>query len=239
MHVHAHEDEYSYVLEGEVGVQIGDDVRYAQPGDLVVKPRGIPHAFWNRTDEPARLLEIISPGGFERYFAELAPLLAPAGRGARFRGARRAAGTLRAGDGHGLGGDDREREGLTCRMSSPRDLPPSTRWPPRSTRRAPWRWRRAGGAGERRRSCSPARRMTPTSPRGRGRGRRRGAAAAASRAQRDRRDRAHEPRARAAGGGGARGRGARGAGLLEPRVRPRRGRARVAPRPRRRRCCAT
>ncbi len=77
MHVHEHEDEYSYVLEGEVGVQIGDDVRYAQPGDLVVKPRGIPHAFWNRTDEPARLLEIISPGGFERYFAELAPLLPP------------------------------------------------------------------------------------------------------------------------------------------------------------------
>jgi mannose-6-phosphate isomerase-like protein (cupin superfamily) len=77
MHVHEHEDEYSYVLEGEVGVQIGDDVRYARPGDLVIKPRGIPHAFWNRTDEPARLLEIISPGGFERYFAELAPLLPP------------------------------------------------------------------------------------------------------------------------------------------------------------------
>ena len=77
MHTHEHEDEYSYVLEGEVGVQIGDEVRYATPGDLVVKPRGIPHAFWNRTDEPARLLEIISPGGFERYFAELAPLLPP------------------------------------------------------------------------------------------------------------------------------------------------------------------
>jgi quercetin dioxygenase-like cupin family protein len=77
MHVHQHEDEYSYVLEGEVGVQIGDDVHYARPGDLVVKPRGIPHAFWNRTDEPARLLEIISPAGFERYFAELAPLLPP------------------------------------------------------------------------------------------------------------------------------------------------------------------
>jgi mannose-6-phosphate isomerase-like protein (cupin superfamily) len=77
MHVHEHEDEYSYVLEGEVGVQIGEEIRYATPGDLVVKPRGIPHAFWNRTDEPARLLEIISPGGFERYFAELAPLLPP------------------------------------------------------------------------------------------------------------------------------------------------------------------
>jgi quercetin dioxygenase-like cupin family protein len=77
MHVHEHEDEYTYVLEGEVGVQIGDEVRYARSGDLVVKPRGIPHAFWNRTDEPARALEMISPGGFERYFAELAPLLPP------------------------------------------------------------------------------------------------------------------------------------------------------------------
>jgi len=86
MHVHAHEDEYSYVLEGEVGVQIGDEVRYATAGDLVVKPRGVPHAFWNRTDEPARLLEIISPGGFERYFAELAPLLPPQREAPDFEG---------------------------------------------------------------------------------------------------------------------------------------------------------
>jgi mannose-6-phosphate isomerase-like protein (cupin superfamily) len=78
MHVHEHEDEYSYVLEGEVGVQIGDEVLYARAGDFVFKPRAVWHAFWNRTDEPARLLEIISPGGFERYFAELAPLLPPA-----------------------------------------------------------------------------------------------------------------------------------------------------------------
>jgi mannose-6-phosphate isomerase-like protein (cupin superfamily) len=77
MHVHEHEDEYSYVLEGELGVQIGDEVRYARAGDLVFKPRGIWHAFWNRTDEPTRLLEIISPAGFERYFAEIAQLVPP------------------------------------------------------------------------------------------------------------------------------------------------------------------
>src|SRR4051794_39890851 len=75
MHAHTHEDEYTYVLEGEVGIQIGDEVRYAGPGELVEKPRGIAHAFWNRTDEPARVLEVIAPGGFERYFAELAPLV--------------------------------------------------------------------------------------------------------------------------------------------------------------------
>jgi quercetin dioxygenase-like cupin family protein len=75
MHAHTHEDEYTYVLEGEVGIQIGDEVRYAGPGELVEKPRGIAHAFWNRTDEPARVLEVIAPGGFEQYFAELAPLV--------------------------------------------------------------------------------------------------------------------------------------------------------------------
>ena len=81
MHSHRHEDEYTYVLEGEIGVQVGDEVRVARPGDLVFKPRGVPHAFWNAGDTPARALEIISPAGFERYFAEIAQLLPPAQAG--------------------------------------------------------------------------------------------------------------------------------------------------------------
>ena len=64
------------MLEGRVGVQLGDDVLEAGPGELIFKPRRVPHAFWNAGDEPARLLEIISPAGFENYFRELAPLLA-------------------------------------------------------------------------------------------------------------------------------------------------------------------
>jgi quercetin dioxygenase-like cupin family protein len=76
MHTHASEDEYSYVLEGRVGVQLGEQVLEAGPGELIFKPRGQRHAFWNAGDEPARLLEIISPGGFEGYFREIAPLLA-------------------------------------------------------------------------------------------------------------------------------------------------------------------
>jgi mannose-6-phosphate isomerase-like protein (cupin superfamily) len=78
MHAHEREDEISYVLEGEIGVQIGDEIVLAGAGELVRKPRGIPHSFWNRADEPARLLEMITPSGFETYFAELAPLLPPA-----------------------------------------------------------------------------------------------------------------------------------------------------------------
>jgi mannose-6-phosphate isomerase-like protein (cupin superfamily) len=87
LHVHEREDEYSYVLEGEVGVQIGDEVLYAGPGDLVLKPRGIWHAFWNRSDEPARLLEIISPGAFGNYFAETAPFMPPNVAAPDFEGA--------------------------------------------------------------------------------------------------------------------------------------------------------
>ena len=71
LHRHANEDEYSYVLEGRVGVQLGDETLEAGPGELVSKPRNQWHAFWNPGDEPARLLEIISPGGFERYFEEM------------------------------------------------------------------------------------------------------------------------------------------------------------------------
>jgi mannose-6-phosphate isomerase-like protein (cupin superfamily) len=77
MHVHQHEDEYMFVVEGRVGVRIGDEERVAGPGDLVFKPRGVPHAFWNAGDVPARALELISPAGFEHYFAEIAPLLPP------------------------------------------------------------------------------------------------------------------------------------------------------------------
>ena len=71
VHTHRNEDEYSLVLEGTIGIEIGGEAFEATAGDFVVKPRGIPHAFWNPTDTPARLLELIVPGGFERYFAEL------------------------------------------------------------------------------------------------------------------------------------------------------------------------
>jgi mannose-6-phosphate isomerase-like protein (cupin superfamily) len=76
LHRHSREDEYSYVLEGRMGALLGDDVVYAQAGDLVHKPRDQWHTFWNAGDEPCRILEIIAPGGFERFFEELAGALA-------------------------------------------------------------------------------------------------------------------------------------------------------------------
>jgi mannose-6-phosphate isomerase-like protein (cupin superfamily) len=74
MHRHAHEDEYSFVLEGRVGAKLGDEVVFGEVGDLIFKPRGQWHTFWNAGDTPARILEIISPAGFERFFEELTAL---------------------------------------------------------------------------------------------------------------------------------------------------------------------
>ncbi len=68
LHRHEREDEYSFILEGRVGAVFGDTEVVAEVGDLVLKPRGEWHTFWNAGDEPARLLEIISPGGLEAVF---------------------------------------------------------------------------------------------------------------------------------------------------------------------------
>ncbi len=75
-HEHSREDEYTLILDGTVGVRIGDRTEETVPaGSYLVKPRDIPHALWNVADEPARVLEIISPAGFETYFDEVAPIL--------------------------------------------------------------------------------------------------------------------------------------------------------------------
>jgi len=75
LHLHTREDEYSFILEGTWGFWQGGNVVFARPGDLVYKPRDVWHTFWNATDSPARLLEIISPAGFDKFFVELAALI--------------------------------------------------------------------------------------------------------------------------------------------------------------------
>jgi mannose-6-phosphate isomerase-like protein (cupin superfamily) len=74
LHRHTREDEYSFILEGRMGALLGDDVVVAGPGDLVHKPRNQWHTFWNAGDEPCRILEIISPAGFEDFFRELSAM---------------------------------------------------------------------------------------------------------------------------------------------------------------------
>jgi quercetin dioxygenase-like cupin family protein len=69
LHIHSREDEALYVLEGQIRFRQGDDEFVAGPGTWVWGPRGVPHAF-KVESERARALVLVTPGGFERMFAE-------------------------------------------------------------------------------------------------------------------------------------------------------------------------
>jgi quercetin dioxygenase-like cupin family protein len=71
LHSHAF-DEAFYVLDGELTVQVDDQVTTAHPGELIFAPRGAPHTLANLGIAPARFLLVLTPAGFEREFARRA-----------------------------------------------------------------------------------------------------------------------------------------------------------------------
>ncbi len=75
-HRHTREDEYSIVTQGEIGFRSGDREVVLGPGGYIAKPRGELHAMWNAGTAPARMIEIISPAGFENFFREVADMSA-------------------------------------------------------------------------------------------------------------------------------------------------------------------
>ena len=75
-HQHTGEDEHSIVLEGDIGFRSDDSEVVLGAGGYITKPRGQMHAMWNAGDVPGRIVEIITPGGFEDYFRRLGELLA-------------------------------------------------------------------------------------------------------------------------------------------------------------------
>ncbi len=68
IHRHHREDEISFIVSGRIGAYFDGEEVFAAPGELILKPRGEWHTFWNAGSEPARLLELISPGGLEELF---------------------------------------------------------------------------------------------------------------------------------------------------------------------------
>lgn len=75
-HIHSREDEFTLVLSGTVGARLGDETtEEIAAGSWLAKPRDVPHAMWNVTEQPARILEVVAPGGLERYFELIAPVL--------------------------------------------------------------------------------------------------------------------------------------------------------------------
>ena len=74
-HRHQETVEVGYVLEGELGFMVAEEDFRVGAGSFVVRPKGVPHAIWNITDRPAKLLDIYTPAGFEAWFQELARLV--------------------------------------------------------------------------------------------------------------------------------------------------------------------
>lgn len=83
-HTHRN-DVWCYVLAGEIGVLVGEEIAHAGPGAWVLKPRDVVHAMWNRGTAGARILEILTPGGTEAWFEEILAL--PDGDNAGFEAA--------------------------------------------------------------------------------------------------------------------------------------------------------
>ena len=74
-HLHTREDEYSIVTQGQIGFRSGDREVVLGPGGYITKPRDEMHTMWNAGDVPARMIEIISPAGFEKFFHELSEMV--------------------------------------------------------------------------------------------------------------------------------------------------------------------
>jgi mannose-6-phosphate isomerase-like protein (cupin superfamily) len=72
LHVHSNEDELFYALEGEHVIRVGDQEHRIGPGETVFGARGIPHAQRRVVEGEGRMLIVVSPGGFEGFFRELA-----------------------------------------------------------------------------------------------------------------------------------------------------------------------
>ena len=67
-HIHENEDEALYILEGEINIKLGDDIFVAQAGSFVFLPRNVVHTFWRGSEQPTKILVIISPPQFENFF---------------------------------------------------------------------------------------------------------------------------------------------------------------------------
>lgn len=78
-HVHEHEDELTYVIEGALEVTVDGTTRTVRAGETIVKPRGVPHAFAVAGDAPVRFLETLVPAGFDGYFRDIAPSVRESG----------------------------------------------------------------------------------------------------------------------------------------------------------------
>ncbi|HEX6749795.1 MAG TPA: cupin domain-containing protein [Longimicrobium sp.] len=75
LHTHQRETETTYVLEGTLWVQVGKRVTKLGAGQTIVKPAGVPHTYWNEGRHDARFLDLVTPGGLEPWYEEVAAII--------------------------------------------------------------------------------------------------------------------------------------------------------------------
>lgn len=75
-HLHTREDEFSIVTQGEIGFRSGDREVVLGAGGYITKPRGEVHTMWNAGSAPARMIEVITPAGFENFFHAMTEIVA-------------------------------------------------------------------------------------------------------------------------------------------------------------------
>lgn len=69
-HQHGMEAEFGYVVSGQFNIKLGERVVSAPAGSFIFVPRNTPHTFQNAGTEPGVLLFGVTPGGFEKLFAD-------------------------------------------------------------------------------------------------------------------------------------------------------------------------
>ncbi len=74
LHLHHEQDDTFFILEGTLKVQVGDELFDLHPGDLVCAPKGVPHTFANVKKEPVRVINIMTPGGYDRVLEDFVSL---------------------------------------------------------------------------------------------------------------------------------------------------------------------
>ena len=69
-HIHHDEVETFYIVEGQLEIKLGDQEYQAKAGDFVHVAKGTPHSFFNRSQQPAKMIITFVPAGIEKFFEE-------------------------------------------------------------------------------------------------------------------------------------------------------------------------
>jgi quercetin dioxygenase-like cupin family protein len=69
LHIHPHQDEWFYILEGEYLFQVGEERHRMKAGDTIFLPKAVPHGFVQLTEKGSAIVTYQPAGKMEAFFA--------------------------------------------------------------------------------------------------------------------------------------------------------------------------